>query len=177
MTTEIIWRQFSAQLLQFIQSKVATKAIAEDILQEVFIKIHLHQRNLQKTNRLSSWVYQITRNTIIDYYRRKKWGTTPLSETLPLLDEEKETPPDFTNCLKSFIHQLPPKYKEALLQTTYGQLSQKEYAQQNQLTYSTAKSRVQRGKVKLKELFMECCAVETDVYGNVVAARERKCMC
>ena len=69
--TENIWNQFKDELLRFIVSRVNDKDIAQDLLQIVFIKIHSKSDSLSDNDKLTSWLYQITRNTIIDYYQPK----------------------------------------------------------------------------------------------------------
>ena len=71
MTTSI-WNEFSQELLGFIKARVNNEQNAEDILQEVFIKIHTKIDTIHKHQKIASWVYQITRNAIIDFYRKKK---------------------------------------------------------------------------------------------------------
>ncbi len=63
---------------------------------------------------------------------------------------------------------LPENYKEAILLTELGPLSQKEYAEKLGISYSGAKSRVQRAKHQLHELFKECCTIHADKYGNIM---------
>mgnify|MGYP000023508725 CR=1 FL=1 len=176
MNTEKIWNEFNRQLLGFIKTKVNNQTIAEDILQDVFIKIHLKSDSLTEKSKLQSWLYQITRNTIIDYYRKKK---------LPIIDElsneipediEHKSMLDFCNCLVPFVEQLPSKYKDAILKTELGNLSQKEYAKELGISYSTLKSRVQRGKIELKKSFISCCNLQLDKNGKVIDSEEN-CSC
>lgn len=72
LSIEEIWSQFNQILLNFIQSKVSNKHDAEDILQNVFIKIYKNLDELKSETKLESWIFQITRNEIIDYYRTRK---------------------------------------------------------------------------------------------------------
>ena len=71
-TTELIWKAFSERLRKFIRVRVADEADAEDLLQEVFIRIHTRIDTLKDDTRLTAWVYQIARNLIIDYYRSRR---------------------------------------------------------------------------------------------------------
>jgi RNA polymerase sigma factor (sigma-70 family) len=71
---ELLWNQYSRRLRAFIRSRVGDDADAEDILQEVFIRVH---RNLcclpePEWHRPESWFYQIARHLIIDHYRRRR---------------------------------------------------------------------------------------------------------
>lgn len=175
--TEHIWKEFHEQLLGFIKTKVNSSETAEDILQEVFMKIHKNIDKIHDNKKTTSWVYQITRNTIIDYYRKKKidFQENKLTESLP--EKVGQDSSDFTQCLKPFITKLPENDKAILLATTYGNISQKEYALKNNLSYSATKSRVQRARQKLKELFVSCCNIESDSYGNIISSDIDNCNC
>src|SRR5215211_7340854 len=86
IASEQLWETFSAPLYQFIRNRVPDAHIAEDILQDVFLKIHTHIDTLRTPDRLTSWIYQLTRNAIADYYRAQR-STAELAETLPVADE------------------------------------------------------------------------------------------
>ena len=72
--TEDIWLNFGNKLKSFIKSKVQNETIAEDILQETFIKIHSNIDKLEDNTKIQAWVYQITRNVIADHFRKTKMG-------------------------------------------------------------------------------------------------------
>src|SRR5258708_36701900 len=76
MTTELVWEAFHTPLQQFIRRRVFDEATAEDILQDVFLKIHQHMETLRDVRKLESWIYQITRNAIVDSYRSTRPTTT-----------------------------------------------------------------------------------------------------
>jgi len=175
--TAIIWNDFNKELLGFLKSRVNDVSLAEDILQDVFVKIHKNIHSITEEEKFTSWVYQITRNTLIDYYRKKKIKNIDFdfdSLSSPEIEEEEI---QFTKCLKPFIQQLPEKYQEVLKQTSFGEISQKEFAKATDMSYSTVKSRVQRGKDKLKRLFVDCCALESDKYGNIISSKNDECDC
>lgn len=156
MNTEKIYSEFKDELYRFILSRVKDSQVAKDILQEVFIKIHLNLPTLKAENKLTSWLYQITRNTITDFFR-----TAKPAMKMPDIPEQKSDDEhflDFEKCVLGFVKELPEKYREALVKTELGSLSQKEYALELGISYSGAKSRVQRAKEELKELFVACCA-------------------
>jgi RNA polymerase sigma-70 factor (ECF subfamily) len=66
--TEKIWEKFYTKLKGFVLKQVLHEDVAEDILQDVFIKIHSHIETLRDESKLQSWIFQITRNTIADLY-------------------------------------------------------------------------------------------------------------
>ncbi len=114
-TTEKIWHEYQQKLLAFIRTKVNENDIAEDILQEVFIKIHSQISSLEEETKLRSWIYQITRNTIIDHYRTKK-TQYDLPEWLeqPEPDDEAIIRQELSLCLTPMIKRLPKKYRLAI---------------------------------------------------------------
>ena len=67
-TTEKVWEDFNTGLKRFILKQVQDEPGAEDILQDVFLKIHSHIGSLKESDKLQSWIYQIARNAIADFY-------------------------------------------------------------------------------------------------------------
>lgn len=177
ITTEKVWEEFSAKLKQFILKHVANEANAEDILQDVFLKIHTHIDSLRAEDKLQSWIYQIARNAIYDYYRNQKI-TTGLPETFHLPEEPSSTDAEreLAPYIKAMVDCLPEVYRQALILTEYQGLTQRELADQLGLSFSGAKSRVQRAREKLKALLLECCHFEFDCRGRIIDYYPR-CAC
>jgi RNA polymerase sigma-70 factor (ECF subfamily) len=176
--TELIWTAFSDQLKQFILSRLADKSFAEDILQDVFVKIHARIDTLKDDTKIGSWVYQITRNTIIDYYRTQKL-TIDIPDTFPAFDPmpEESLTTQLALGIRPMIDQLPEKYRHALILTEYQGLNQRALAQQLGISVSGAKSRVQRARKMLKDMFMQCCHFEFDRYGTIIDCHPITCCC
>ena len=166
-TTETIWKAFHAELHNFIKKRIHDKEASNDIFQNVFIKIHLKLGTLSEKEKLSAWIYQITRNCITDYFRKQK-NKVPLTENIIELEDETDFSTELVKCLKPMIDQLPDTYKEAIIETEIGLLSQKAYAEKLGISYSGAKSRIQRARAQLQTLFNQCCAIESDKYGNII---------
>jgi len=175
-TVENIWHKVASQLRSFIRSRVRDHATAEDILQDVFVKIHQKLPSLRADDRLEAWVWRIARNAIADHFRRLR-PNEPLSEALALTSETPADLPDLRPCVRQFVNQLPPAYREALLLTEWRGLTQAEMATTLGLSSSGAKSRVQRARRQLKELLLDCCHFELDRRGNVLemVPRRKKC--
>jgi RNA polymerase sigma factor (sigma-70 family) len=71
-SVEGVYESFHTGLRRFVLTKVSDPAAADDILQDVYLRIHTHIDSLRDCGRLQSWVYQIARNAIIDYYRGRR---------------------------------------------------------------------------------------------------------
>lgn len=158
---EELWKIYHTQLLKYISSKVNDKEEAKDILHEVFIKIHKNIQYLNDTQRLRSWIYTITKNTIVDYYRKqnKKIKGDIFIEDKSL-SEDAEIKEELSFCLGYLIEKLPNKYKEAIQISEIEGKTQEELANYAKISLSGAKSRVQRGRKLLKQMLLECCEVE-----------------
>jgi len=68
MTTKEVWNQYSEDVKRFIISKVKENSIADDILQDTFIKIHTKLHTLKDSKKLKSWVFTIARNSTLDFF-------------------------------------------------------------------------------------------------------------
>lgn len=172
-TLESIWHHFADKLGQFIRSRVADPATAEDILQDVFVKIQKRLGALEDPAKLQGWIYLIARHAVIDHYRKRK-ETVELPETLA--DEHEPESPDLDALKAAFrrlIHTLPDPYREAVVLTELEGLTQKELAQRLGISLSGAKSRIQRGRRHLKKMLLDCCRFEFDRRGGVMDCEPR----
>lgn len=185
-STEQIWEEFSSALRSFISRRVSNSSQIEDILQDVFIKIHSNIDSLKEDTKIRSWVYQITRNTIIDYYRKQNIKFEDIDE-IHLEDEgginninnmiELEPTQKVAAGLKGMIDDLPQKYSQALYLVEFEGLTQVELAKKLGISVSGAKSRVQRGRQLLKDSLMKCCHFELDLYGAIINIHPICCCC
>lgn len=176
-STEQVWQDLSTELRNFIAAKVNDPYLAEDILQDVFLKVHLNLATLKDQNRLKSWVYQIARNSVQDYFRRKRFSLG--LDAVDLADREQKKGVDpFVACMTPFIDKLPVKYREALVLADLGGMSQTQLARKLEITHSGAKSRVQRARQLLHSYLTECCDIISDKYGNIVSHHPKDhCLC
>ena len=161
------WNTFSNHIFNFIKSKVNSDDDAKDILQNVFIKVHSNIHKLKEEEKLKSWLFSITRNSINDFWKNNKYKELePISE---IEEDENNWTSYFETCLSSMIKELPYKYQEAIILSEINNKSQKEIAQKLNLTHSAIKSRVQRGRKLLKDNFDECCNLQINKSGQIVS--------
>jgi RNA polymerase sigma-70 factor, ECF subfamily len=178
-TTERIWETFNAPLQQFIHRRVSDDATTEDLLQDVFLKIHQNVETLKDAKKLESWIYQITRNAIIDYYRSTRLTTSlDVQEVMQLPEElpDEDILTELFPCVCAMVMSMPTQYRQALILTEYQGLTQKELADRLGLSVSGAKSRVQRARTKLKQQLLDCCHFELDRRGHIIDYQPR-CAC
>ena len=158
--TEDIWNEYHDKLSAFLRGRVADDMV-EDILQDVFVKIHSRIDSLKESTKLESWLYQITRNAVIDYYRSKR-PTVDLPDWIEQAqaNEDEIIRQELSSCLAPMIEQLPDKYRAAIKLSEIESKTQKEVAEIEKISLSGAKSRVQRGRSILKGMLHECCMFE-----------------
>jgi len=177
VASEQLWETFSVPLQQFIRRRVADPHNAEDILQDVFLKIHTRIATLHQQDRIAAWIYQIARNAIADYYRARR-PTSDLPETLaaPEALPDDDVVRALLPCVAAMVAALPNAYREALELTEYEGLSQKELSERLNISFSGAKSRVQRARAKIKQQLLDCCHFQFDYAGRIVDYQPR-CAC
>jgi RNA polymerase sigma-70 factor, ECF subfamily len=172
-----IYKEFHSDLLRYVRSKVRLKEDAEDILQNVFVKISSGVNKLTEDVRIKNWLFTITRNTIIDYYRananKKK---VPIEDEVEqqLLDADDPDPTKgLDQCMNSMIGLLPEEYRSIIIDSEIKGIKQKDLAEKYGIAYPSMRSRIQRGRERLKQLFYNCCHIETDMRGNIIEAKGR----
>ena len=181
--TQKIWSTFNSHLKAYIVSQIKNEHDAKDVLQDVFLKIHDNLHKLRDVDRLESWIFQITRNKINDYYRLQKKNqkltdniNKEISDDDHLTDFDAYSLPD-SSWLKPFVDELPVKYRQALVMTEYENKHQREMVDELGLSIPGAKSRVQRARKKIKELILACCHFDFDHFGNVLEYKSKKQSC
>jgi RNA polymerase sigma-70 factor (ECF subfamily) len=190
--TQQIWSEFGGRLHAFIARRIESDADAEDILQDVFLRIHRHAGAVERSERLVSWLFQVTRNAIVDYYRlpgRRRELSSGATYDLErgaqdaiggIADGDVESPEawlELAACLGPMIARLPPLYRDAVTLVDLNRLPQKEAATRAGISLSGMKSRVQRGREALKELLHDCCRIELDAGGRVTDYQPRGSGC
>lgn len=168
--TQVVWERFNEQLHSFISKRVAVRDDSEDILQDVFVRIHAKLHTLRNAERLAPWLYKITKNAITDHYRERR-RLAQLAEGFDIesVIVEPDAEARLAACLRSMVTEfLPEAYAQALVMSDLEGLTQQEVARRAGLSLSGAKSRVQRARRMLKDLLLECCYFEFDRRGRII---------
>ncbi|MBA3314431.1 MAG: RNA polymerase sigma factor SigZ [Planctomycetota bacterium] len=169
-TTDAVWSQLSGDLWRFIRRRVPDDHVADDLLQETFLRIHRKLDSLGGADRLAAWVYQIARNTVHDHHRRRK-SDAALGEHEPADDSEDDLIALRSRAggwLDELIAILPDGYRDAVRYAELEGRTAQEVADRLGLSLPAAKSRVRRGRLMLRDRLDACCRFETDRLGNVV---------
>jgi len=172
-----IWKEYQSALLGFLKSRVTNPEDAEDLLQEVLLKTYQNLDSLHTEKSIRSWIFQIARNTTIDYYRKK--GRSPNFESVEdwPSEEKVNSEDDLSHCVEPFINALPEEASQLLREIELKGVSQKEFAETYNIPYSTLKSRVQKARQALRILFEDCCVLTRDKQGNIIGHNARSGRC
>jgi RNA polymerase sigma-70 factor, ECF subfamily len=169
------WKQIQHDLRRIVYRKVKDKSVADDIIQDVYIKAQENLSQLREKGKLASWIYQITRHMVMDYFRAHYTSSKQVE-----VDSESthnELNECVSHCLNVLLCQLPEKYQLALRLTEFENLTQLELAKRLNISHSGARSRVQRARKILKDKIQAQYIIETDAYGNVVVCENRQPCC
>ena len=175
MTTKEIWKQYSEDLKRFIVSKVHEKTLADDILQDTFIKIHTKLHTLNDLNKLKSWIFTIARNTIIDHLKTSK-TYIEMNDLISEADRKEDLHTE-KDCLRGILKNLPKKYRTPLFLYDIKGLKQQEIAKQLNQGLSTTKSQIQRARKRIAQGFMDCCGFVMNPDGKLVGQIQEKENC
>jgi RNA polymerase sigma-70 factor (ECF subfamily) len=170
-----MWSEYRARLHRFIHKRINNSAIAEDLVQDVLAKAYRRLDRLESKEKLLPWLYQITRNAIVDHFRKVK-PVNQVDATTVIEDVEMDEAAEreLACCVLPFIRHLPPAYQQAVTLSEIEGVKLKQVALQQGISLSGAKSRVQRGRQMLKTMFLECCRIERDRRGGVSEYEPKK---
>ena len=172
MPADELWRELHNRLHAFIRARISDPDSADDVAQEVLLRLHRSMDTLRAEDRLDAFAYRIARNAIIDHYRARAAAREAPEEPAELVaraaaedggdQEEGAAREELARCLAPLIRRLPEPYREALTLTDLGKLTQAEAAQVAGLSVPGMKARVQRARAQVHELLTGCCAVALD---------------
>lgn len=172
------WQDLERQLRPYVARRLASPGDVEDVLQEIFVRIHRGLSALRDGESFGGWVYRIARSCIADAARARARrpldlvGETP-EMAAPSDDESDDLERALGGCVALFVARLPAPYREAVTLTELEGLTQKEAAEMLGVTLAAMKSRALRGREKIREMFEECCRISVDCRGRVTACEPR----
>lgn len=176
MNSTELWETYHMDLEHFIFSKVKDEQITNDLIQEIFIKVHTKLDSLQDETKVKSWLFSIARNATMDYFK-KSAKTVPLN-TFDIKDESwEETAHSPQDCLPGIIKNLPKKYRNPLFLSDIKGLKQAAVAKRLKLSLPTVKSQIQRARKLIKQGYIDCCDYRVNDKGFLVGETKEKDNC
>lgn len=176
------WKELEQKLRPYLARRVASPVDIDDLLQDIFVRMHQGLTELRDEERFGGWVYRIANSAVVDRARqRSRAPQTGDSDDVAASDlpqapvvPEDELQADLSECVALFVSRLPSPYREAVTLTELQGLTQREAAEMLDISLSGLKSRVQRGREKIRRMFEECCQISVDCRGRVIQCEARK---
>jgi len=172
----------AARLRPFIARRISPAEV-DDVLQDVFVRMHRGLPALRDDERFTSWLFQVARSSVAEHLRARARHPIVDSSDLdeppsgPDDEDDREAARSLAGCVAMFVAQLASPYREAITLVELEGLTTREAAELTGITISGMKSRVQRGRVQLRALFDACCQIAVDARGKVVAFEPRAKPC
>lgn len=149
------------QFLRFVENRVSSHAIAEDIIQAAYIRAMEKASTLHKDDSAVAWFYRILRNAVIDHYRHRaaedraleQWAKDLITETQP----DSATQKIVCHCIKNILSTLKPTYSEVIREVDLGEGSIETFARKSGITPGNAAVRAHRARQALKKQLIQTC--------------------
>jgi RNA polymerase sigma-70 factor (ECF subfamily) len=172
-TLQNIWTELGARVRVFVGKRVGDPYAADDIAQDVMLRLQSQLDALLPEDKLPAWVFAVARNAVIDHYRARALREHANIADVDLADnaaedERRAAVRDLTPCLLRMIELLPEPYREAMKLADIEGLSQQTVADRTGISLSGAKSRVLRARRPLRDMDSDCWQVERDSRGHVM---------
>lgn len=176
------------RLERFVARRVDDPDDAEDIVQDVFLRLQEHRGRIDRSGRVVPWLFRVARNAIADHYRGRSrrhevesaaeddpaFDTVDPREILQFGHDSGQAHRELAECIRPMLDGLPERYREALDLVDLGGRSQRTAADEVGLSRSGMKSRVQRGRRMLQDRLLECCRVALSAAGTVMDYEARE---
>lgn len=175
------WKELEQKLRPYLARRVASPADIDDLLQDIFVRLHQGLTELRDEERFGGWVYRVANSAVVDRARRRSRAPQAVDTDdiaagdLPHVGvvAEDELQSDLGECVALFVSRLSSPYREAVTLTEIQGLTQREAAEMLDISLSGLKSRVQRGREKIRQMFEECCQISVDCRGRVIQCEAR----
>ena len=160
------WQQHQSELKGYLIHRLADPPLAEDLLQEVFIKALREGQKFCTLDNPRAWLFQVARNALADHLRVLK-DSVPLPEDL--MEEEPVIAPvdALAECLERVLSELPEDDREIIRRCDLEGMKLQTYADVHALTLPAVKSRIQRARQRMREIMTRNCQVRFDAAGQV----------
>lgn len=166
---KLLVQRYLKPIYNFSHKYAGNAQDAEDLTQEVFVKVWKNIKKFDRNKNFKNWIFNIARNTAIDFLRKRKnkiltfsdfenaGGDNLIIETLAdsaPLPLENLARQNLAEELDKALEKLPPKYRRVLSLHYYGQLTFKEIAKSLAQSLNTVKSQQRRAVMALKKIFV-----------------------
>jgi RNA polymerase sigma-70 factor (ECF subfamily) len=175
------WSDVAALLRPFVARRVDASDV-DDVLQDVLVRTQRGLAELRDEERLSAWLLQVARSAIADHGRARARHpiADPAAAPAPVAeptdgDDDRVAFQALVGCVAVFVARLPSPYREAITLVELEGLTIRAAADLAGVSVSGMKSRVQRGRAKLRTLFEQRREIAIDARGKITDVTPRAC--
>lgn len=167
------WRAHESELRNFLQHRVNDRHLAEDLLQDVFVKAMRQGSGFCDLDNQRAWLYQVARNALVDYQRLHR-ETVELPDDIPHSVETADPVVTLSACVGRVLTELHAEDRDIIEQCDLNGMKQQDYAKAHDLTLAAVKSRLLRARKRMRATLSANCQVQYDEQGLVESYVPRK---
>jgi RNA polymerase sigma-70 factor (ECF subfamily) len=147
--------------LAYLERRVGDRALAEDILQDAFVRVVDNPGKTPGEEAIVPWFYRVLRNAAVDQFRRRGAAARALESFARQLETQPDASPELEaeicDCISRLAGTLKTEYAEALQAIDVDGIPVRAFAEQRGLSASNAGVRVFRAREALKRRLLESC--------------------
>lgn len=157
--TSVLFERYNKRIFNFLVRMTMDRDLAEDLTQNVFLRIIKYRGSYKEGMRFQSWIYQVARNIFSDHYQKTKNSISRFTEVEKLGDvmdvEERIDQDEREKLLHKSLAMLNTEQREVLVLTRFQHMKYEEVAVLLDTTETNIKVKVYRAIQKLRELYFQ----------------------
>ena len=155
------------RFLAFLEKRTGSRAEAEDILQDAFVRALERGGELRDRESVEAWFYRLLRNVLADHYRRRGAEERALVQAQAREDTAAPGPDEelreaVCQCARRLLDTLPPDYAAAIRRVDLDEAPVAQYAREAAITPNNAGVRLHRARAALRDQVVRCCGTCMD---------------
>lgn len=156
----LLFERYNQRIFNFLARMTMDKMLAEDLCQNVFLRMIKYRSSYRAGARFQSWIYQIARNVFSDHYQKVKNRYSHFIDVEKISDhmaddEESQQQSEKEILLHRSMARLTEEQRELLVLTRFQQMKYEEVAELMETTVANVKVKVHRALIRLREYYFE----------------------
>ena len=155
-----------ARFLGFLERRVGSRDVAEDILQEAFVRSLDRVESIRNTDSALAWFYRVLRNALTDHFRRQETQDRAMSQASAEAAENNEYDTELETvicaCVMEMVDTLKPEYAAAVRRVDLDGMSVRSYAEESGISPGNAGVRLHRAREALRRQLARVCGTCVD---------------
>jgi RNA polymerase sigma-70 factor (ECF subfamily) len=160
------WNAHENELRNFLRHRAGDAHLADDLLQEVFVKAMQQGKQFCTLDNERAWLYQVARNALIDHHRLGR-EVVELPVDIPQPEPAREPIHALSACVARVLSELTAEDRDIIEQCDLEGVKQKDYATTHGLSLTAVKSRLLRARERMRARMSTACQVRFDEQGRV----------